>query len=119
MTRACFYKAGKLYSSFEIEGHALLSLDTPDVLCAAISGMTNLVVNTLVEVLSAELDLNIDDRKPSIKAKIVSCPNDSRQALDAIIQGFVLQLQDMEKQYPDNLCVKVKENTTKGTKNHD
>ena len=119
MTRACFYKVGDFYSSFEIEGHALLSLDTPDVLCAAISGMTNLVINTLVEVLHAELDLKVDDRKPSIKADVLSCPNDSRQAVEAVIQGFVLQLQDMREQYPNNLCVKVKENTTKGTKNHD
>jgi uncharacterized protein YsxB (DUF464 family) len=107
MTKVCFYKADKGFTGFEISGHACLSLDEPDVLCAAISGMTMLVVNTLVECFDAEVDFSSDESKPLIRAKLLSCPDKNRDAVNGVIRGFVLQLQDLAGQYPNNLYVEV------------
>lgn len=107
MTKVCFYKADGIYTGFELTGHACLSLDTPDVLCAAISGMTMLVINTLTDVFGVEADFTSDEKKPLIRLDILSCTKDKRDAVNGILQGFVLQLQDLSCQYPDNLCVEV------------
>ena len=107
MTKVCFYKANKSFTGFELTGHACLALDTPDVLCAAISGMTMLVINTITEVFGVEADFTSDESKPLIRLDILSCPSDKRDAVNGVLQGFVLQLQDLSCQYPDNLCVEV------------
>ena len=107
MTKVCFYKANKSFTGFELTGHACLSLDAPDVLCAAISGMTMLVINTLTDVFGAEVDLTSDEKKPLIRLDVLSCPSNNKDAVNGVLQGFVLQLQDLSCQYPDNLCVEV------------
>ena len=107
MTKVRFYKADKGFTGFEISGHACLSLDTPDVLCAAISGMTMLTVNTLIECFGVEVDFVSDEKKPLIKAELLSCPDKNRDAANGVVQGFVLQLQDFASQYPNNLYVEV------------
>ena len=114
MTKACFYKADNLFSGFEISGHALLLEDGPDVLCAAVSSMTSLVVNTLTDVFGAELLFKENEALAVISAKVISCPDENRYAVSGVIEGFILQLQDLALQYPDNLNVTVKQNTTKG-----
>ena len=107
MTKVCFYKADESYTGFELTGHACLTLDAPDVLCAAISGMTSLVINTLTDVFGAKVDFTSNEKKPLIRLDILSCPSKNRDAVDGVLQGFVLQLQDLSCQYPDNLCVEV------------
>ncbi len=116
MTRAYFYKSGNTLAGFRISGHAMLSTDTPDVLCAAVSGMTNLVINTLIEVFGVTASVDVDESEPSIKLVLASCPDQNTSAVNGIIQGFLLQLEDLQNQYPENLCVTVQQNTTKGTK---
>ena len=107
MTKVCFYKADNRFSGFELTGHAGLSLDTPDVLCAAVSGMTMLVINTLTDVFGVEADFTSDEKKPLIRLDILSYPDKNRESIEGVLQGFVLQLQDLSCQYPDNLCVEV------------
>ncbi|MBQ9976044.1 MAG: ribosomal-processing cysteine protease Prp [Clostridia bacterium] len=107
MTRVSFFKANGQPSGFEIKGHACLSFDTPDVLCAAISGMTMLVANTLTESFGAELDFISDEKKPSIRLEVLSCPEENRNAVAGVLNGFALQLQDLSEQYPSNLYVEV------------
>ena len=107
MTKVSFYKANGHFSGFEIRGHACLSLDGADVLCAAVSSMTMLVVNTLTEAFGAEVDFTADEKKPSIRVELISAPDKNHDAVQGVIYGFVLQLQDLSEQYPSNLYVEV------------
>ena len=116
MTKADFYKSENFFSGFKISGHAMVSIDEPDVLCAAISGMTNLVINTLTEVFGAKLKVFADEKEPCVEVILKASPEESKFSCDGIIKGFLLQLEDLQNQYPDNLCVTVQQNTTKGTK---
>ena len=97
----------------------MVSIDEPDVLCAAISGMTNLVINTLTDVFSCEVDFKQNEKEPSISLDVLSYPSENSGAVNGVLKGFVLQLEDLSEQYPKNLYVEVHKNTTKGTKNHD
>ena len=119
MTKAHFYKTDSRFTGFKIKGHADLSLDAPDVLCAAVSSMTLLVINTLTDVFGCETDFKQDEEEPSISLDILSCPSENERCVDGILRGFVLQLEDLSEQYPKNLYVEVHKNTTKGTKDND
>ncbi len=116
MTKADFYKSLDSFTGFKISGHAMLSTDEPDVLCAAVSGMTNLVINTLTEVFGVEAKVKADEKEPCIEVVLKSCPEENTSSANGVIKGFLLQLEDLQNQYPENLCVTVQQNTTKGTK---
>ncbi len=116
MTKAYFYKSGDTLTGFKVSGHALFDVDRPDVVCAAISGMTTLVMNTLCEVFGVTASVDVNDKETYIEFLFKSCPHENAAAVNGIFQGFLLQLEDLQNQYPDNLCVTVQQNTTKGTK---
>ena len=96
------------FLSFSVQGHAGLAPAPHDVLCAAVSAMTQLVVNTLQEVFEAELSLQIDEEKPLVAANVLSVPPESESAVQGVLQGLVLQVKDLETRYPDHLAVKIK-----------
>ena len=116
MTRVCFYETDSGLTGFKIKGHAGFSFGGADVLCAAISGMTLLVINTLTDVFGAEVEFKQDEDEPSISLNILSHPNKNGDVTHGVLKGFVLQLEDLALQYPKNLYVEVHKNTTKGTK---
>ncbi len=116
MTKAHFYKADSRFTGFKIIGHAGISFEGADVLCAAISGMTLLVINTLTDVFECKVDFTQNEKEPSISLDVLSCPVQSSEAVDGVLKGFVLQLEDLSEQYPKNLYIEVHKNTTKGTK---
>ncbi len=119
MTRATFYISDGIYTGFKIEGHALFATSSPDVLCAAVSGMTNLVVNTLCEVFNVTADFKADETVPCIEYHSLTCPDKNIESMSGVIKGFFLQLKDLKDQYPKHLCVTVQQNTTKGNKEND
>ncbi|MBE6650767.1 MAG: ribosomal-processing cysteine protease Prp [Ruminococcaceae bacterium] len=115
MIKAVFYKTDKVYTGFSLAGHAMFELDGPDVLCAAVSGMTNLVINTITEVFKVDFAVVIDGDSATIDANVEKISMSAEFAVSGVIEGFMLQLSDLEEQYPDNLEVVVQQkNITKG-----
>ena len=116
MTKAHFYKTDSRFTGFKIKGHAGLSFEGADVLCASVSAMTLLVINTVTEVFGCEVDYSENEKEPSISLDVLSYPSENADAVNGVLKGFVLQLEDLSEQYPKNLYVEVHKNTTKGTK---
>ena len=115
MTKAVFYKTGDVYTGFRLSGHAMFMLDGPDVLCAAVSGMTNLVINTITEVFKVDFAVVIDGDNAVIDAKVEKISMSAEYAVSGVIEGFMLQLSDLKEQYPDNIEVVIQQkNITKG-----
>ncbi|MBE6701344.1 MAG: ribosomal-processing cysteine protease Prp [Ruminococcaceae bacterium] len=113
MIKSKFYKADEVYWGFELSGHAMFELDGPDIVCAAVSAMTNLVVNTITQVFGADLATVVDGDSATIKAKVDFVSLADERAVSGVIEGFMIQLKDLQEQYPDNLEVTV-QNITKG-----
>ncbi len=115
MIKATFYKADNSFTGFLLSGHAMFELDGPDVLCAAVSGMTNLVINTVNEVFHTELATVIDGDNATIEATVEGVSMSAEYAVSGVIEGFMLQLMDLQEQYPENLQVVLQQkNITKG-----
>ncbi len=93
--------------SFSVKGHSGLAPAPHDVLCASVSAMTLLTLNTLIEVFGAEIDLVIDDEAPLISAKSILCEKEEK-AVQGVLRGLLIQLEDLQKTYSANLSVKTK-----------
>ena len=92
--------------AFSVSGHAGLAPAPHDILCASVSAMTQLVINTVTEVFGAELDLVIDEEKPLIRAELLRASSEKEGSVQGVLEGFYLQLDEIRKMYPAHLSVK-------------
>lgn len=97
---------------FTMQGHALLDQKGKDILCAAVSAMSLLVINTVTEVFRAEALLKTAEDGARIDFSIASVAEERKDAVYGVLYGFQIQLEDLEKQYPGHL--RVIKNGTKG-----
>lgn len=94
MINAVFTKNG-----FEISGHSGYSEAGSDIVCAAVSAMTNLTI-LLLEKNNAELSCGVNDKDNSVWAKI-GCVEKGGVVLNALRE----ELEALELEYPKNLRV--------------
>ena len=106
MITAEFTLSDRSIVSFAVAGHAGLAEAPGDVLCAAVSAMAQLVLNTLQEVIGASLDLVIDEEKPLISVGILCVPEDKEASANDVLQGFYLQMTELQKRYPKHLTIR-------------
>ncbi len=105
MTKALFFRNldGGL-CGFEIRGHSGLAPEGSDILCAAVSAMSQLVINTLTEEFSVPLEVTVDPKIALLSAKLP----DAYQLAEAgkgLFSGFYRELQTLQKAYPRNLSL--------------
>ncbi len=108
MIRSEFVIRDNKISAFSVEGHSGLADRGSDILCASVSAMTSLVLNTLTEVYGAELDLTVKDEVPLISCRVLSVPDGKEESILGTLEGFYLQMQDLAETYPTNLSVRTK-----------
>ncbi|MBQ9544706.1 MAG: ribosomal-processing cysteine protease Prp [Clostridia bacterium] len=108
MIRATFYRAGGVLSGFEISGHSGLSQAGSDILCAAVSAMTQLVVNTLTDQFGTKIALKTDPESAFVSVRIVDAGSG---CADALMRGFRNELELLCGEYPENLSLR-EENIT-------
>lgn len=94
---------------FSITGHAGVAPAPHDILCAAVSAMSMLVVNTLREAIGVKTSIREDEEIPLLEVKIDAGGGEKAFAAEKVLLGFSLQLSDLEKQYPNHLSVRTKE----------
>ncbi len=109
MIRSEFVIRNNKIQSFTVRGHAMSAPAPHDTVCAAVSAMTMLVINTVTDVFDAKIFLVQDDEKPLISLTLESIPNGFESAVQGVLRGFYLQLQDLALQVPENLSVRTKE----------
>ena len=106
MIRSEFVIKDNKIQAFSVEGHSGLAPQGEDILCASFSAMTQLVINTLSEVIGAELDLSIQEKKARISCRVLSVPEEHIDAVECILRGFYIQLKDLAEMYGANLSVR-------------
>lgn len=111
MTRIVFYKSGDTYYGFREVGHSGYDDSGKDIVCAAISAMTMLVINTVEVSIGSSVDYRIDDKTTDIevicKGALPEYESDEKKnyAISALLLGYFLQLNDMIEDYYDYLQV--------------
>ena len=111
MTTITFYKANGLYYGFEEKGHTGFGESGDDVLCAALSSMTMLLINAIEISYASSVDYTIDEKTTDIKVIAKSAlpkyeKDEKKQyAVQGLIQAYFFQLMDLVEDYYEFLDV--------------
>ena len=112
MTTIIFYKTNGVYYGFEEKGHTGYGESGDDVLCAALSSMTMLIINSIEVSYGCDVDYTIDEETTDIKLIAKSALPDyekderRRFAVSGLIQAYYFQLMDLVEEYYEFLDVK-------------
>ena len=112
MTTIIFYKTDGIYYGFEEQGHTGYGESGDDVLCAALSSMTMLLINAIEVSFACDVDYKIDEKTTDIKVIAKSAlpkyeKDEKKQfAVSGLIQAYFLQLMDLVEEYYEFLDVK-------------
>ena len=112
MTTIIFYKADGFYYGFEERGHTGYGESGDDVLCAALSSMTMLLINAIEVSYACDVDYKIDEQTTDIrviaKSALPKYEKDEKKqfAVSGLIQAYFFQLMDLVEEYYEFLDVK-------------
>ena len=115
MTTITFYKTGGFYYGFEEQGHTGYGHAGDDVLCAALSAMTMLIINTVEVGFASDVDYEVNEGATTIrvrsKAALPQYETDEkkRYAVSGLFCSYYYQLNDLLEEYYDFLQVEVKD----------
>ena len=111
MTKITFFKRNGVYYGFRETGHSGYADAGADIVCAALSAMTMLIVNTVEVSYASDVEYTIDEDTADITVKVpaaldLSDENETKRfAISGLIQGYFIQLMDMLEDYYDYLSV--------------
>ena len=115
MTKIVFFRSGGSFYGFEEQGHTGFADAGEDVLCAALSAMTMLIINTIEVAYASDVDYNIDEGATNIrvrsKAALAEFESDERKryAVSGLFLSYYYQLNELIEEYYDHLDVEVKD----------
>ena len=113
MTKLVFFRSGGVFYGFEEQGHTGYGEEGDDVLCAALSAMTMLIINTVEVAYASHIDFTIDEKTTNIrvmsKAALPEFEEDElkRYAVSGLFLAYYKQIEDMLEEYYDYLDVSV------------
>ena len=113
MTKVKFFRSGGSFYGFEEQGHTGYSSAGEDILCAALSAMTMLIVNTIEVAYASDVEYDVNEGATEIKVKskaaLAEFETDERKryAVSGLFTGYYYQLNDLTEEYYDNLEVEV------------
>ncbi len=113
MTHVTFYKSADVFYGFKEEGHTGFAEEGEDILCAAISSMTMLVINAIEVGYSSTVDYSIGEEDATVvliaKGALSAYEKDAakRYAVSGLILAYYHQLRELAEEYYDNLSVEV------------
>jgi uncharacterized protein YsxB (DUF464 family) len=113
MTKLVFFRTGGVFYGFEEQGHTGYGDEGNDILCAALSAMTMLIINTVEVAYSSSVDFTIDEETTNIKVRSKAALPEyeedelKRYAVSGIFLAYYKQIEDMLEEYYDYLDVSV------------
>ena len=111
MIKFKFLKRDGVYYGFEETGHAGYAESGDDIVCAAVSAMTMLVINAIEVSYASDVEYTIDEDSADIRVIArgalpeFSEDEKKRYAVAGIIEAYYLQLNDMLEEYYEYIDV--------------
>ena len=115
MTKIVFFRSGGVFYGFEEHGHTGYGHAGDDVLCAALSAMTMLVINTVEVAYASDVEYSVNEGATHImvrsKAALLEYEEDERKryAVSGLFMSYFYQLNELREEYYDFLDVEVKD----------
>ena len=96
-------------SGFDCRGHAEYADAGEDIVCAAVSALTQGTLNGLLNVLKAPVDYRIDEKDGILTASLGDVPEDKRAGAQLLLETLASALQMIEADYARFIRVIFKE----------
>lgn len=115
MTKFTFFKRDGVYFGFRETGHTGFGEEGDDILCAAISAMTMLIINAIEVTYASDVKYDIDEKTTDITVTANGAleqyePDEKKRfAVSGLIEAYFYQLNDMLDDYYEFLDVEEKE----------
>lgn len=103
MIKINFTKCDDLITGFECKGHSNSAPSGEDIVCAFVSSACFMTANTVTEILNLNADAAETDGYMRLEIK------ESPSKAQDILNGLILHLTELEKDYPDNIKVNISE----------
>lgn len=107
MTNVIFKKKNEKLIAFKIEGHAGFDVEGEDIVCSAISAISQTTLIGILEVLEIHVEYYIKNGFLSLSLEKKSM--EDIEKCQVLLQTMVLGLKSMEMNYYDYINVKVEE----------
>ena len=111
MTKVRFFRSDGVFYGFEEIGHSGYGEAGDDVLCAALSAMTMLLINAIEVAYASDVEYTIDENTADIRLIAKGAlpeyeENESKRfAVSGLIMAYYYQLNDLIEEYYDYLSV--------------
>jgi uncharacterized protein YsxB (DUF464 family) len=92
------------YSGFVCSGHAAYAKRGADIVCAAISILTQTIMAALEEILQIPLEVEADESSGYLKCTWVNQP-DQLERIQLLIKTLVLGLTAIQTEYPNHISL--------------
>ena len=115
MVKIAFFKRDGVYYGFRETGHADFDEAGKDIVCAAVSAMTMLVINAIEVSYASDVEYTVNEGATHImvrsKAALPEFEEDElkRYAVSGLFMSYFYQLNDLREEYYDFLDVEVKD----------
>ena len=86
-------------SGFDCRGHAEYADAGEDIVCAAVSALTQGTLNGLLNVLKAPVDYRIDEKDGILTASLGDVPEGKRAGAQLLLETLASALQMIEADY--------------------
>ena len=113
MTKVVFFRNDGIFYGFREQGHTGYGEEGYDILCAALSSMSMLIINSVNVVFAGELDYAVDEGATEImvqsKSALPEFEEDElkRYAISGLFMSYYIQLNDLMEEYYDYLQVEI------------
>ena len=111
MTKIKFFKNKDIYTGFECSGHTGYEEFSKDVLCAAISSLTQGCALGIVKVIGVEANITKKDEEGYIKLELPnSLSEDNLRDCQLLIKTLICNIEDLMEGYSKYINMEVIEN---------
>ena len=100
MIKATFYKRGKILCGFEINGHSGYAEEGADIICASVSSVAYMAVNTITDVIGEKADMSVSD------GYFRFTTNSERSETKAVLEGLKLHVSALAGDYSEYVTCK-------------
>jgi len=105
-TVAFFRRPDGALTGYRAEGHTGYAEAGEDIVCAAVSALTQTTLNGLKNVLKAPVMFDIDDAAAILEARLTPEASEAQvQAAQLLLQTLLEGLQAIERSYPRNVRI--------------
>ncbi len=110
MTKVYLYKREGHFSGFEFDGHAYFDEIGSDIVCAAVSILSQTCVNSFYELLNIDVALYEDEEEGFLKVDLPeTLSTDQYDRTDLLIGQMVIGLKGIADMYPEHVTIETRE----------